>query len=172
MKDTGFISVGKIVGTHGIRGVLKVCPYVESFAAFESGAEILTVDPRGGRTSWIVKWAEPYKRMLRMALERIETIEAAEGLIGSEIWIQRERLPELEEEGAYYWVDLIGLSVFSVSGEYLGRIESIFPTGSNDVFVVKDQGQGKEILVPALASVVVDVDLDGKTVRVDLPEGL
>ncbi len=83
---------------------------------------------------------------------------------------QRECLPELEEEDTYYWVDLIGLSVFAVCGEYLGRIHSIFPTGSNDVFVVKDEN--REILVPALASVVVDVDLEGRTVRVDLPEGL
>ncbi len=170
MNDSGFVSVGKIVGTHGIRGVLKVCPYVESFAVFHPGEEILTIDPRGGRTSWIVKWAEPYKRILRMALERIETMDEAQNLIGTEIWIQRECLPELEEEDTYYWVDLIGLSVFAVCGEYLGRIHSIFPTGSNDVFVVKDGN--REILIPALASVVVDVDLEGRTVRVDLPEGL
>lgn len=170
MKDSGFVSVGKIVGTHGIRGVLKICPYVESFAVFQPGEEILTVDPRGRRATWIVKWVESYKHILRMALERIENIDDAQGLSGAEIWMQRERLPELEEEDAYYWVDLIGLSVFAVSGEYLGRIDSIFPTGSNDVFVVKDEN--REILVPALASVVVDVDLEGGTVRVDLPEGL
>jgi len=170
VKDSGFVSVGKVVGTHGVRGVLKICPYVESFAVFQPGEKILTVDPRGGRAVWIVKWAEPYKRVLRMALERIETIDDAQVLIGAEIWIQRERLPELEEEDAYYWVDLVGLPVFAVSGEYLGRIDSIFPTGSNDVFVVKDGN--REILVPALASVVVDVDLEGGTVRVDLPEGL
>lgn len=170
MKGSGFVSVGKIVGTHGIRGVLKVFPYVESFAVFRPEEEILTVDPRGGRATWTVKWAEPYKHMLRMALERIETIDDAQGLVGAEIWMRRERLPELEEEDTYYWVDLIGLSVFSVSGEYLGHIDSIFPTGSNDVFVVKDEN--REILVPALASVVVEVDLEGGTVRVDLPEGL
>jgi 16S rRNA processing protein RimM len=143
---------------------------VESLAVFEPGKEILTVDPQRGKATWHVKWVEPYKRMLRMALKRIETIDDAQGLIGSEIWTQRDRLPELEEEGAYYWADLIGLSVCSVSGEHLGRIDSIFPTGSNDVFVVKDGD--REILVPAIASVVVKVDLEGKMVCVDLPDGL
>jgi 16S rRNA processing protein RimM len=78
-------------------------------------------------------------------------------------------LPELDED-TYYWFELIGIEVYTTEAEYLGRIASIFPTGSNDVYVVKDQK--KEILVPALESVVVGIDLEQKIMRVRLPEGL
>ena len=74
------------------------------------------------------------------------------------------------EEGTYYWVDLIGIGVFTTEKEYLGRIESIVETGSNDVYVVKN-GE-REILIPALETVVLDIDLGKKQMQVDLPEGL
>ena len=78
------------------------------------------------------------------------------------------------EEGTYYWFDLIGLSVFTVEGEFLGQISSIIPTGSNDVYVVKDSKRGLdyERLIPALESVIRSIDIKMKTVRVNLPEGL
>jgi 16S rRNA processing protein RimM len=74
------------------------------------------------------------------------------------------------EEGDYYWVDLIGLSVFTMEGVFLGILENIFSTGSNDVFVVKNEKTEK--LIPALESVVKKIDLVGKTMTVELPEGL
>ena len=60
--------------------------------------------------------------------------------------------------------------VFTIGEKYIGRLESIIPTGSNDVYVVKDDAT--EILIPALASVVLDIDLDRKRMLVQLPEGL
>jgi 16S rRNA processing protein RimM len=78
-------------------------------------------------------------------------------------------LPGLEVN-TYYWEDIIGLSVYAEDGVFLGRVESIIQTGSNDVYVVKD---GKsEILVPAMESVVLKIDLDQKRMKVNLPEGL
>ena len=93
----------------------------------------------------------------------------AEALIGAEFFIEKEILPELEE-GTYYWIDLIGLSVYTTDDVCIGRIESILQTGSNDVYVVKDKN--KETLIPALASVILSVNLEEKIMRVDLPEGL
>jgi 16S rRNA processing protein RimM len=65
---------------------------------------------------------------------------------------------------------LIGIEVVTTTGEILGRIESIIETGSNDVYVVKSDEN--EVLIPALESVVLDVDLEHKRMQVDLPEGL
>jgi len=90
-------------------------------------------------------------------------------LIGAELFIPQTELPELDED-TYYWFELIGIEVYTTRGDYLGRITSIFPTGSNDVYVVKDNKQ--EMLIPALESVVLDIDLDLKRMQVDLPEGL
>ena len=120
-----------------------------------------------------VEWAKPHTKGILLALKGVGNREEAEALIGCEILIERARLPELDE-GTYYWTDLIGLSVYTIDGDCLGRIDSIIPTGSNDVYVVKNMVDGKEneVLIPALESVVVEVDLNREIMRVDLPEGL
>jgi 16S rRNA processing protein RimM len=67
-------------------------------------------------------------------------------------------------------IPITGIEVVTTTGEFLGWIESIIETGSNDVYVVKSNK--KEVLIPALESVVLNIDLAYKRMRVDLPEGL
>jgi len=99
--------------------------------------------------------------------------EQAELLAGAELLIEKEDLPELEH-GTWYWTDIIGLDVFAVDDTYIGRVTSIIQTGSNDVYVVKnpDGNNDKEILIPAIESVVAAIDLAKGRMTVDLPEGL
>ena len=93
----------------------------------------------------------------------------AETLVGKDLLAPRENLPDLGED-TYYWQDLMGLEVMDLNRGSIGRIKSIFPTGSNDVLVV--QGGDGETLVPVLETVIKDVDLDANRMTVDLPEGL
>jgi 16S rRNA processing protein RimM len=72
--------------------------------------------------------------------------------------------------GTFYFYQIIGLAVYNVDERYVGRVEEIFPTGSNDVYVVR-KGD-KEVLIPAIDSVILAVDLEEARLRVDLPEGL
>ena len=74
------------------------------------------------------------------------------------------------KEGEYFHFQLIGLNVWTVSGDELGEITEILETGSNDVYVVA--GPEGEVLVPALGHVVIDIDVLGGLMTVDLPEGL
>jgi len=104
-----------------------------------------------------------------LTLKGVATADEARELVGAELFVDSGLLPELDE-GTYYWFDIIGLSVFAPDKTYLGRIESIIATGGNDVYVARHQGN--EILIPALESVVLGVDLKRKVMRVDLPEGL
>ena len=90
-------------------------------------------------------------------------------MVGYDLCIDKTTLPE-PERGTYYWHQVIGLEVFTVDDQCLGRVAAIFPTGSNDVYVVRD-GK-KEVLIPAIDSVVVDIDPAHGVLRVDLPEGL
>jgi 16S rRNA processing protein RimM len=117
----------------------------------------------------VTEGIRPHKRLILLSLKGINDRNQSESLVHAEIFIEKGSLPELEE-GVYYWADLIGLSVFASDETYMGRIESVIPTGSNDVYVVKDTD--RETLIPALESVVVAVDLEKKIMRVDLPEGL
>jgi 16S rRNA processing protein RimM len=171
--------IGKVVGVHGVKGNLKIYSYLESLSAFESffvsgsreGPRLLVRNPNGCQKEYGVNWAKSHKRIILLSLEGITDCNMAESLVGSELFIAEDRLPELED-GSYYWADIIGLRVFEADGEYIGCVESIITTGSNDVYVVKDPEKKREILVPALESVVLSIDLKQKTMRVDLPEGL
>ncbi|MDM8525714.1 ribosome maturation factor RimM [Desulfococcaceae bacterium HSG8] len=165
---TDFFMIGKIVGVHGLRGIVKVYSYAESPSVFEPGRALLLKFP-GGEKVCVVKWAKPHARVILMSLEGTDDRNQAEELVGGEFFIERNCLPE-PDEGAYYWEDLIGIAVFKTDGTFIGRIESIIPTGSNDVYVVADKGS--ETLIPALESVVVEVDPEAGVMRVDLPEGL
>lgn len=173
MEDKGFFSIGKIVATHGIKGALKVYPYTESLSFYEPGNQVLVRDSKGKEKTFIIQSARPHQRNILVFLEGVTGCNLAQTLIGSELYSEKAELPELEE-GTYYWLDIIGLSVYAADKSYIGQVQSVFRTGSNDVFVVTDPSgeKNREILIPALESVILEIDLEKKTMRVDLPEGL
>jgi 16S rRNA processing protein RimM len=173
VTDKQFIAIGKIVGVHGIKGNLRVHSYAESLSSFEPGKPIRVQSARGWQRNFHVKWVKSHSKGILLAFEDVDDRHSAEALVGSTLLIDKNSLPELEE-GTYYWSDLIGLSVFTKDEHYLGRITAILPTGSNDVYVVKTGGQDRqnEVLIPALESVVLAIDLEKRVMHVDLPEGL
>lgn len=173
MGKNGFFAVGKIVGVHGIKGTVKVYSYTESFALFKTGALVFVKSSGEPEKSFEIDWARPHKRVVLLSFKEIGNRNDAESLIGSKLFIKRKKLPELDK-GSYYWFDITGLSVYDVDGRFIGIVESIIATGSNDVYVVKDSGRGgnNETLIPALESVVLEINLEQKIMRIKLPEGL
>ncbi len=173
MGENDFLLMGKVVGVHGLKGALKVYSYAESMAIFEPDSLIRIRNARGRQKTFKIEWTRSHKRTVLLALKGIENRNQAEALVESEIFIKKSCLPELEDE-AYYWFDIIGLSVFTMDGKYIGKVESIFPTGSNDIYIVKNSTKAadSEMLIPALESVVLSIDLKNKKMHVDLPESL
>lgn len=161
--------IGKIVGVHGLKGTNKFKSYAESLSVFYPGQSILIRDNRNRETSVELDWIKSHTGTPLISFKGVTDRDRAEALIGAELFIPETELPELDEN-TYYWFELIGIEVYNTQEDYLGRITSIFPTGSNDVYVVKNKT--KEVLIPALESVVIDIDLELKRMRVDLPEGL
>jgi 16S rRNA processing protein RimM len=164
-----FILIGRLAGAHGIRGGLKLTSYAESLDVFAAGRSIVTLGENGAEAVYQISEVRPQGRAAVLFLAGITRRSQAEALAGCDLFIDKEELPALAP-GTYYWADLIGVEVVSMDGRHLGRLESIFETGSNDVYVVKRAG--REILVPALKSVVKSVDLERRRMEVDLPEGL
>ena len=169
MDKKGYVLIGKIVGVHGLKGTNKFKSYAESLSVFYPGQSILIRDNRNRETSVELDWIKSHTGTPLISFKGVTDRDRAEALIGAELFIPETELPELDED-TYYWFELIGIEVYNTQEDYLGRITSIFPTGSNDVYVVKDKT--KEVLIPALESVVIDIDLELKRMRVDLPEGL
>ena len=166
-EDT--LLIAKVIGVHGMKGYLKVYSFDESTDLFIPGSRVRLKNSVGGINQLTVKDVQPYKNILRIAFEEITDRTVAETFVGSELLLRRYQLPE-PEEGSWYWCDLIGLAVYGAEGAYLGQVENLFETGSNDVLVVKRGDE--EILIPVTAAIVCDVDLEQGKINVVLPEGL
>ncbi|MCP4116776.1 MAG: 16S rRNA processing protein RimM [Desulfobacteraceae bacterium] len=161
-------TLGQVTGVHGLKGFLKIRSFAGSMATFRQGLDLVV--RRNGKTDQlfeIVK-ASPHKKGALLLLSGVDR-DMAETLVGAELLVDRNELPEPEED-SYFWEDLIGLEVIDRTAGLLGKIDSVMETGSNDVFVVK--GGEREVLVPGLASVVLRVDIEKGEMVIDLPEGL
>ena len=108
--------------------------------------------------------------MVMLKFKGIDDINQAEALRNLYIKINRKDAVKLPKD-SYFIVDLLGLEVYTVQDQLLGTVYDIFPTGSNDVYVVKDE-LGKQILIPALKTVIKNIDIENKKIIVELPEGL
>jgi 16S rRNA processing protein RimM len=160
--------IGEIVKTHGLRGCLKVLTQMEPQDVIAGVESVYLEDILGQKKCHGLRKSEASGKFLFIELEDITDIDSAKALVGCKVLIPEDMLKDLPE-GEYYWRDIIGLDVYSEEGEHLGRIESIFPTRGNDVYVCKGQ---REILLPAIADVIQHIDLDKKIMTVRLLEGL
>ena len=171
MINDGVIPIGKITGSHGIQGAVKVYSYAESFSVFKTGITILVKNPDDSTVKdYRIKWSAPHSRFVLILFEGVDSRVPSDNLKGFELFINKADLPELEKD-TYYWNDIIGLLVYASDDNYIGRVESIIQTGANDIYVVIDE-EGNEVLIPAIESVVLNIDVIQKTMKVNLPEGL
>ena len=157
------IIVGKVGAPHGVKGEVKIIPLTDFPERFSSMKEITVGDDvfavTGHRT------ATGGNPILKLA--GIDNRDDAARLTGKMLTVSRKETMPLRE-GEYYAFDIVGLSVFDESGTYIGKVETVLKTGSNDVYVVKADS-GKEILIPALKKIVTAIDIDGGKMTVNLP---
>ena len=171
MKESRLIPVGKIARTHGVRGAVKIYPYGESLALQGPGDKLI-VEPAAStrkRYDLTLLSLKPHGRFLLVQFEEITSMDAAQAILREEVFLPEDRLPP-PEEGEYYYYQLIGLRVETVKGEPVGILRSIIETGANDVYSV--ESEGREILIPAVDEIIIEVDLEGGRIVIDPPEGL
>jgi len=167
MDDSNRIPIGKIVGPHGVAGAVKVFFYAADSNCFSAGDHLFLQLPDGDLLGQTVKWVKPHNRHVLLAFSGIDNRDTAEAMKGALLLIDRSQLPE-PEENTYYWSDLIGMRVTGRNGEYIGVLKEIIATGANDVYVIRN-GE-TETLIPAIASVVHQVDTIKNCMQVTLPE--
>lgn len=164
-----YIEIGQIVNTNGLKGVVKVNPFTDDISKFEE-LKYVYIQLKSELKKVKIEQVRYNKNQVLLKLEGIDSIEEAEKYRNFYLKTEKESQEDLGED-TYYIVDLIGLDVYTAKNEYLGKIEDVFPTGSNDVYVVKDN-LGKQILIPAIADVVKEVDLKNKKMIINLIPGL
>ncbi len=147
-----FLETGKIVGTHGVRGMVRVQPWCDN-AEFLTEFKHLYTDNVGKEKLKIIN-SKPHGNVVLMTIDGVNSIEDAEKLRGRVIYIDRKdvKLPK----GRYFISDILGCTVTDAdNGEFLGILSDVTETGANDVWHIK-KGD-KEYLVPAIADVIVMV---------------
>lgn len=164
------INVGEITGAHGIKGQVKVAALTDfPETRFAKGAELYLEKQR--RTVEVLASSQ-HKGLYLLTLSGIEDRETAQSLLHTYLQVSRDSLPELPE-GEYYHFQLIGLSVYE-DDVLLGTITEIMQTGANDVYIIEGAKDAKypEILLPALKSCILKVDIAAGRMDVKIPEGL
>jgi len=163
------IPVGKIIGTHGIKGALKVHSYSGNIDSLQSTKNVFLRKKDGTLCEYIIKSVSAHAGGFILYLDGFSDINQVLSFTGLEICLKLSQLPVTDED-EYYWRDLIGLVVHTDQGIELGTLVDIFETGSSDIYVVRDGS--KEYLIPAIADVIAEIDIQGKKMIITPLEGL
>jgi len=163
------LEVGKIINTHGLRGEVKVVTWTDAPEDFENIKKVIT--KKGGEmVNLTVSKVKYQKNNLIVKFKEINSIEEAELYKNCILSAEKSALPPLPE-GIYYIADLMGCSVYSVSGELTGEITDVFTAGAGNVYEVRAEN-GKKLYLPANEGTVVSTDIENKKIIMDIPEGL
>lgn len=164
-----YLELGQIVNVKGLKGEVKVNSFTDDNTKFERIPKVF-LKRKESLKEYEIENVGYSKNQVIIKFKNVNTVEEAETLRNSYIVVDREIFGELPE-GVYYIADLIGLDVYTESNEYLGKVDDIFSTGSNDVYVVKDE-LGKQKLLPGIDEVIKQIDLESGKIIVNLIEGL
>jgi 16S rRNA processing protein RimM len=155
MKD--LVTIGQIINTHGVKGEVKVFPLTDDMKRFRK-LKIVVVDEQEIE----VIWCKLQTDKVILKLSGIDTMEAAEKLKTKYIKVKREDAVKLPK-GRYFVVDIIGCEVVDENNKEIGKVSEVIFTGSNEVYWIKGT---KDILIPALEDIVLNIDIDNKIITI------
>lgn len=166
-----YLEIGKIVNTRGIKGEIKVVPLTDDPKRYKQ-LKWVYIDKNGELARYNIQKVSFLTSFVRIKFWEVNDISEAEKLKGFFIKVDREHAVRLPEH-AYFICDIIHCSVFTEDDEKIGQVIDVIRTGSNDVYVARNEDKnGKDILIPALKSVVKNVEVESGKIIVKLPEGL
>lgn len=164
-----YLEIGQIVNTHGLKGYVKVVPFTDDIHRFEELDSVFIVFKKE-LIECKIQDVKYIKNMVSLKFADIDDINLAEKYKGCYLKISRKDAKKLEKN-TYFIADLIGLEVYDEKEKQVGILEDIFPTGSNDVYVVKTE-EGKQILLPAISKVIKCIDIEQGKIIVDMSQGV
>ena len=164
-----YFELGQIVNHFGIKGMVKVNPFTDDISQFEKLKSILLV--KDGKLSEVeIEETKYSKNQVLLKLKGIDIVEEAEKYRGCYLKIARSNSKKLPKD-TYFIADLLGLTVYTDENILLGKIEDIYNSGANDIYVIKSE-DGKQILLPGIGEVIKQIDLEQEKIIVHLIKGL
>lgn len=162
-----YLVVGFLRRAHGVRGEIILDLHTDFPERLRSGKKLFIGEERKPMT---LSGARPHAKGMLLKFKGIDTPEDAGQLRNQWVYVKATELPKLPE-GKIYQHELFGFDVVDEYGNSLGTLVEIIETGANDVYVVRNES-GKEILLPAISSVILEADPTQRVMRVHLLEGL
>lgn len=162
------VCLGVVTGAIGIKGEVRVKSYMDDPASLKAYG---TVETQDGSQAFKIISLRMVKEGVAVRLDKVETRDAAIALKGTELYVDRARLPEAEED-EFYHADLIGLIVRDLRGQEIGHVTAVFDFGAGDLMEFADDKTGKKILIPFNEDMVPEIEMQSGFVVIDPYEGL
>ena len=171
-SEPRFLVIGQVIGVHGVGGELKAQIVSEDPHRFDRLEHVYAGLEDSEPVPWMLERFRLHKGHALLKFAHCRDRDTAQTYRGYLLYVPiGEALPL--EDGEYYEYQILDLDVWTVAGEHLGKVVEIIDTGANDVYVVHGAYPGHpEILIPAIESVVLEIDLESGRIVVELPEGL
>lgn len=166
------VAVARVVKVRGLRGEVVAELLTDFPERFENLERLIAVAPNGERRTLFLEehWLQRGRIVFKFA--GYDSVEAATALIGYELTVPEAERVELPEDVFYDW-ELVGCRVETVEGEEIGRVREVLRTGgAAEVLLVEGKETKREHLIPLAETICIEIDIEGKLIRIDAPEGL
>ena len=164
-----YLEIGQIVNTFGVKGMVKVNPFTDDITIFDKLKKVY-ICKKASMEEVEIEEVKYHKNMVLLKIKGINDMNQAEKCKGLYLKIHRKDAIKLPKD-TYFIADLLGLEVYTDEGVLLGKVDDIYNTGSNDIYVVKDD-LGKQILLPGTKEVLKEISLEKEKIVVHLIKGL
>ena len=164
-----YLEIGQIVNTFGVKGMVKVNPFTDDITRFDKLKKVY-ICKKASMEEVEIEEVKYHKNMVLLKIKGINDMNQAEKCKGLYLKIHRKDAIKLPKD-TYFIADLLGLEVYTDEGVLLGKVDDIYNTGSNDIYVVKDE-LGKQVLLPGIKEVLKDINLSKEKIIVHLIKGL
>lgn len=163
-----YLVVAHITRPHGLGGEIEALSLTDFPDRFKKGLALYPSPPVPGIQSLVIEKVEQKPRGLQFKFKGIDSREGAEKISGRDLLVPAEEAATLPENE--FWVhDIIGMEVYTTTGEHLGHVTDVLRTGSNDVYVVENS---REYLIPAIKDVVKDISVQDRKITIEPIPGL
>ena len=151
-----FLELGQIVGTHGVRGELRINPWCDD-PDFAGNFKTVYLG-KNGASPYEIESCRKHKNLILMRLKSVDTVEAAEALRNRIVYIRRSDI--ILAPGVWFIEELLGCKALDADDNSVcyGTLTDISKTGANDVWQITDDA-GKDYMIPAIREVVIDADV-------------
>ncbi len=163
------LQVGVITTVHGVRGEVKVFPTTDDVNRFKRLKEVI-LDTGREKITLEIEGVKFFKQMVILKFKGIDTLDDVAKYRQAGLYVTRSNAVKLDRD-EYFIADLIGVEVYDEADQLIGVLEDVIATGANDVYTIR-MTDGRELLLPAIKQCVLDVDVQGRRMKVHVLEGL